>query len=470
MTEAPEPTDTGDKADVAIVGGGLSGLVTAYWLTVLAPELRVSVLEKSSFPGGKVQSSHVDGFTVDSGPGSLTVGPPETAALVDHLGLESSLVVTPRARRRFIVMQGRLIPLPTGPVGVLATPLLSLKGKVRALAEASVVRAHHGDESIHDFLSRRFGKEAATAFGQAIVSGVAAGDPRQLSVGALFPQLHRFERRHGSVIRAMMASRRSNEPTRRTVGLSGGMGRLTRALVEALGDRVVTSAAVTAVDAVKSGYQVSFGHGRALRAPQVVFATPAYVTAGLLEPMAPEAASGLGAIPYVPVGVVALGYDAADVPRPLDGFGFLAPRGQGVRSLGVINATVSSPGAAPPGAVLFRAIAGGALDPEFASLPREAQVEAVRQDLALTMGVTAKPRMQTEFFWDHAIPQYLVGHERRIAHIEEQVTRLPGLHLVGNAYRGVGVTDCLREGKRLAGSIATEASRAFGSGIDRPLR
>src|SRR5690606_14268565 len=211
-------------------------------------------------------------------------------------------------------------------------------------------------------------------------------------------------------------------------------------------------------------YLVRTAAGPTIAAGSVVLATPSYVSARLLGHITQDAARELFQIPYVTVAVIALGYRTADVPRPLDGFGFLAPRNEGVRSLGVMNASALSPDAATRGHVLFRAIAGGALDPEFTALSEALKVEAVRRDLERTLGVTAKPAFAQVISWPHAIPQYAPGHAHMVQRVEAALAELPGLSLLGDAYRGVGVTDCLREAKglaeRLVGALAGAAPAA----------
>ncbi|HEX7001484.1 MAG TPA: protoporphyrinogen oxidase [Trueperaceae bacterium] len=437
------------SADVLVVGGGISGLATAYWLRRMAPHLKVKLLEGEQRPGGKVRTLAEDGYLVDTGPGTLTLGDRAVDELVDALGLADEVINAQGAAKRYLVRRGRLVPLPGGPGAALRTPLVSAPGKVRALLEPLMPRGAQGDESVHDFLARRLGSEVAKTIGEAMVSGIFAGDPREISVSAALPQLTYLERRHGSLLRGMAAMRRAARPVRRVVGLRGGMGTLTSALAAALGGLLVTGTRVLSLAHGGTGYTATTTDGRSVHARELVLATPAYAAAGLLEPLDPELTELL-AIPYVPVDVVAIGYRAQDVPRRLDGFGFLAPRGEGVRSLGVINASALSPGSAPEGHVMYRAIAGGALDPGFATLPEQEKVGTVRRDLATTVGVTAEPSFARVIAWPQGIPQYRPGHLERLARIEAAAARLPGLHLAGNAYRGVGVADCLRDAKRLA--------------------
>lgn len=456
-TSSPGVAAFTEEVDVAVVGGGISGMTTAYWLE--RSGIRVRVLEGGGEAGGMVRTEALHGFHVDMGPGSLTLGSPGTAALLESLGLLGELTEPNEAGRRYVVKRGSLVPLPSSPAQALTTPLLSLSGRLRALAEPFVRPASRsGDETVHSFLARRFGQEAARTLGQAMVAGVAAGDPERISAAAVFPQLAQAERSHGSVLRGMIAARGRTGSARRAATFRGGMGRLSAALAAALGSSLKTGASVTSIGRHDGGYELTDDRGSTVLANRVVLATPSHVAADLLGELVPEAARALAGIPYAPATVVALGYRSSEVPAAPRGFGFLAPRGQGVRSLGVMNASWLSPDVSPPGTLLFRAICGGALDPGFVALSDSDKVAAVRRDLAVALGIHAEPIMTKVFSWQRAIPQYVVGHGDRLAAIGAALGASPGLHLVGNAYRGLGVGDCLRDAKRLAETLIAAAS------------
>lgn len=445
-------------------------MAAGYWLKRLAPHLDVLVLEADDVPGGKVRTLSEDGYLVDTGPGTLILGNRWTDELVEDLGLSTQVHESAAVTQRFLVKRGRLVPLPGRPAEALRTPLVSIPGKLRVLLEPFVPRGDQDDESVHAFLARRFGAEVAKTFGEAMVSGIVAGDPRQISVGAVMPQLPALERRHGSVLRGMVAARKTaGGPRRRTVALAGGMGTLIGALARSFGGALRTGCRVESLTRSRDAYLARTADGSTIVAASVVLATPAYVSARLLENISEELASQLSRIAYVSVDVIALGYRTADVPRPLGGFGFLAPRNEGVRSLGVMNASALSSDAAPSGHVLFRAIAGGDLDPEFTSLSDAKKVEAVQRDLEKTLGISARPAFERVISWSHAIPQYTVGHTDRVRRIEAGLAEHPALSLLGNAYRGVGVADCLREAKGLAEGIVGGVAGTRKAGTERSV-
>lgn len=231
------------------------------------------------------------------------------------------------------------------------------------------------------------------------------------------------------------------------------MSRLTERLRQQLGDCVRTGAEVTALRRTATGYEVAWG-GERLAADALILAAPAFVAAELLQSVCAEASSLLRSIPYADVTVFGLGYHRVDVPNPLDGFGFLVPRGEGVRVLGVLYSSSIFPDQAPAGRVLLRVIAGGSLDPDFGGLSEAAQLEAVRRDLRVTLGVVAEPEWVERVPWPKGIPQYTLGHQERVRRARAALGRFPGLLLAGNAYDGVGVNDTVRSARDAAQALA----------------
>lgn len=466
----------GDGERIVVIGGGVSGLASAWFLTRARPSAHVTVLEKEAQPGGCARSDTVDGYVVDRGPNGFLTNVPESYELAEAVGLGEVLApATEAAKDRSLWFKGALRSLPSGPGSFLTSELLSPLAKARVALEPFVGRASPGtDETVHGFASRRLGREFADAFIAPMVLGITAGDARKTSLGSLFPRLKRLEDEHGGLVRGMIARQSEAKRSKATEagGPAGPGGRLTSfagggvetliaGLRDALGDRVRTGATATAVRrSPDGGYEIDVAGGETLRAARVIVATPAFVAADLLADVVPEVGDDLRAIPYAGVRVLGLGYDRIDVPHPLDGFGFLVPRGHGVRMLGCLWTSTLFPWQAPEGKVLLRVIAGGLPDPDFVSLSDDEALAAVRRDLERTMGIVAEPEMVHHVRWDRAIPQYWQGHGERVRRVMSAVRKAGGLHLTGNAYYGVGLNDCVRDAHRIRDEVTRDARTA----------
>lgn len=456
---------------VVIVGGGIAGLAAAHALLTGpgAGRLRVTVLERSARPGGNIRTDHAGGFVCEWGPNGFLDNAPATLALVRALGLEAELQPSDdRARRRYIFRRGRLHAVPTSPVDFLRSDLLSWRAKLRLAAEPLAPSRPEGDETIHAFAARRIGREAADVLIDAMVSGIFGGDARSLSLRACFPKMYDMETAHGGLFRAMLARRRQHprrhgeavgEPLGRLTSFHGGSETLVRALAARLGDSVRTGVAVQAIDRRERGYAVHLAHGASLDADAVVLAAGAPATSRMVRGLDGPLADVLADIPTAPMAVVALGYAASRLPRPLDGFGFLVPRSEGLRTLGVLWDSSVYPGRAPGGHVLLRAMVGGATDPGILALDDAAIVAGVRADLQTTMGIQVVPDLARVFRHALGIPQYTVGHLDRLARAERRLDGLPGLVLAGNAYRGVAINACIADAETVAARVLAHAGR-----------
>jgi oxygen-dependent protoporphyrinogen oxidase len=463
---------------IAIVGGGISGLAIAHALRAQGAEARgveVVVLERGDRPGGNIRTEVIDGFTCEWGPNGFLDNAPATLALVDELGLRPRLQPSDnRARRRFIWRGGRLHPLPGGPVDFLTSGLLSWSGKARLAMEPFAARRPEGDETIHAFASRRIGREAADVLIDSMVSGVFGGDARALSLRACFPKMWHLETDHGGLFRAMLARRRQH-PRRNGEAMGAPLGRLTsfvggsedlvRALVARLGPVIRTGVAVTGVERVPDGYALAIEGDAPLHADAVVMASGSATTARMVRGLDPALAHTLEAIPTATMVVVCLGFPADRLPTPLDGFGYLVPRGEGLRTLGVLWDSSVYPGRAPRGHVLMRVMLGGATDPSAIGLDDEALLALVRSDLRRVMGIDAAPTFVKVFRHALGIPQYTVGHLDRLAAADARLAQSPGLFLAGNAYRGVAINSCIAEAARVASQALDASLRAQVSGL-----
>ncbi len=451
---------------LAVCGGGISGLA----LAVLARARGVAdvvVLEAADRPGGKIQTEWRDGFCCEWGPQGFLDNVPEMLALVSRLGLDGELVrADDAAGDRFIARNGQLRQVPLSPPAFLTSDVLSLPGRLRVLLEPFQRRGAE-EESVCTFAARRIGREAAEVLVDAMVTGVYAGDPAQLSLPATFPKMRAMEREYGSLVRAMLARRKSGGggpagPGGTLTTLRAGMQQLTDALASALGPAVRLNTPVAAVTRSEHGFSVRLADGSELAARQVAVAVPPGAAAQALAPLLPNGAvAALQGIPYAKVAVVMTGYRA---PRPFAhptrGFGFLVPGRERRRILGTIFCDATFPAQAPAGATLLRTLLGGARDPGALDLPDGEMLALVRRELDHFLGGDPAPDFVRIIRHDYGIPQYTLGHLARLDEIERAAAAVPGLHLLGNGFHGIAANACVVEAAKAAAAVATVAGAA----------
>lgn len=451
---------------VLVVGGGISGLSAAWFLHRRG--FAVTVAEAAERVGGTIGSENVDGFLIERGPNTTLQKPgrPEDALgrLIDQAALSPLLrEAAPAGRKRYILRDGRLLALPASPPAFVATPAFSWGAKLRLLREP-FIRPVVREETIAQFVERRLGREFLAYAVDPFISGVYAGNPRELSVEAAVPRIHEIEQQYGSLIRGAIAlgkaAKNAGMPAGRQISFAGGMAAFPAALAAALpAGSVRTCRRAVGLERGDGGWIVRFdddGEGpRSEMADVVVLALPAPEAANLVEPLAGEAARQLRAIPYAAIFSVALGYRREDVAHALDGFGFLIPRIEGVRTLGALFSSTLFADRAPAGHVMLTAFLGGTQDPQAMEMADREVLTEIEADLSATLGIRAKPVLRHLTRWPQAIPQYPLGHLDRVATVDEFLAPLPGLHLRGNWRDGISVADCVRNGEALAERIAT---------------
>lgn len=449
---------------VAVVGAGVAGLAAACALVGEAPDLDVVVLERAERVGGLVETEHTpDGFLVEHGADALVTTKPWGIDAVHALGLGPDIVTGPEPRRSFLVADGALVPIPgvfAGPTlaaipSLLATPLLSLRAKARAAVEPLVPRVPHGDdESVATFLDRRFGRELRTRILEPLLGGIYGGRAERLSADVCLPRLREFEREHGSVMlgmrRALHARRRRPAGARLPVmvSLRRGMGSLPEAFGHRLGERIRLAAGARRIERLAGGRFRLTTAGGLLDCDGVVLAVPAWQAARLLEPLDPDLAAALGAVEHQALDCVTMAWEAHDVPRPLDGTGFVTLPDDPRPTRACTWASHKWPGRAPTQRVLVRSVLHRA-EAGDAELLAEA-----RRDLQELMGITAPPLLVRMRRLPRATPIYDVGAPARIAVMQGRAHALGALALAGNAYGGIGIPDCIRSGEAAAEAVA----------------
>lgn len=453
------------RVRVAIVGGGITGLSAAAWLQLDHRLDDVVVLEASDRPGGKIRSEMVENHLLEWGPQGFLDNSPDTLELAAHAGLSDQLTQADEtSAARFIVRSGRLRQVPTSPPAFLASNLLPLGDRLRVLLEPFARRHPGGDETVFDFAARRIGRGAAEVLVDAMVTGVFAGDARQLSLAATFPRMAAMETEHGSLTRALFAAMR--EARRRGTRSSGpagpggtlttfrhGMQALPESLSNLLGSRLRLNTPVNDIVPDGGGFRLATQQGE-LRTDNVLVTSPARVAARLLARVASDAGPALEATPTVPISIVMLSYsDRMAFGRPLDGFGFLVPTGEKLGVLGTLFCHAIFPGQAPPDSVFLRTMIGGAREPAAAGLDDHELVDRVRSAHRRLLGADPEPTHAWVVRWDEGISQYTVGHLDRVERAEA-AARAVGIELAGSTMRGVSVNDCIKQGRAAARRIA----------------
>ena len=457
-----------ESRKVVIVGGGIAGLTAAYALWKL--QVPFTLCEASGQLGGVIRSESSEGFLLEAGPDSLLAQKPEGLALCRELGLGPRLQPTNTDERKvYIVRNGRLHALPDGlmlmvPTRILpflASSLFSWAGKLRMARDLAIPRRRDGvDESIADFMRRRFGQEALDLLGEPLMAGIHSGDPEKLSMRATFPRFVELEARYGSLVRGMLAARRGRRSAPAQAAfysLKGGLAVLVSALSARLpAAELRTGARVRGLMRDGSAWRVRLESDEQLSASAVVVATPTLAAADLLAPLADDLGRTLSAIPFVSTAVVYLGFAAKQVAHPLDGYGLLVPRRERLRSTAWSFFSTKYAGRAPQGQVLLRAFFGGARDPEILSLDDDALVALARSEAERLLGASGAPTLTRVYRWPQATPQMEVGHQARVAQLERRLAEMPGLFLTGAGLRSVGIPDGVADATRVA-----EAAAAF---------
>lgn len=436
---------------ILVIGAGLTGLTAACALKQRGAS--VTVLELSSRSGGAVRSERVDGFLVEHGPNSMMTNDEEVRAFLRASDLDGG-IVTPLAKKRFLVRGGHPVAMPSGPAGAVGTPLFSLAGKIRVLAEPFVPRGREDDESLADLVRRRLGSEMLSYAIEPFVAGIYAGNPEKLSARYGFPKLWNLERNYGSFIRGAVKLRRSGPP-QQMLSFRDGMEALPVRLAEILGNDLHCGVRLEKISRESDGRWHAVwsegGENRETSADRVICAVPAFAAPDI--PWQDDLLTSLDflrEIEYPPVTVVALGFRRADVRHPLDGFGMLVPAVEQRKILGTIFSSSLFPGRAPEDHVLLTTFVGGSRQPRLAAIGDDALVEDVCRDLRDLLGTSGEPVFRKIVRWPRAIPQYNTGYGRFLTAMENLEAAWPGLHLAGNYRGGIAAVQCIHNGLRLA--------------------
>ncbi len=445
---------------VAVVGAGISGLTTAFYLQKAG--ISVKVFEKEKNVGGKAKTIIEDGYLVEYGPNGFLDSKESTLKLVKDAKLSDRLYKSSDlSRKRFLFLKGKLQEIPENPFKFLTSPVLSLKGKLRILAEVFVPpNKSWEDESVSSFVSRRLGKEALEVLIDPMVAGIYAGNPDKLGMKSAFYTIFKLEKEYGGLIRGLVAKLLKGEkkgpaPSGVLTSFVNGVGELTGSLAKEL-KHVETDAEVIGIEKLGIGWKVVFkksGREREETFDAIVLSTPSYVSAKLLKPVASEISNLLAKIPYSPIVVVAFGFEKSKLNHDLNGFGFVVPRTEKRKILGVLWDSSIFPNRAPKGKALIRVMLGGARNPELIELSEEELVKIALEELALTMGINSEPEKVWVFKHFKGIPHYDVGHYDLVKEIFATLKNYKGLFLCNNSLTGIGINDCTQAGINTARKV-----------------
>ena len=438
-----------------MVGAGIAGLTAAF--TLKRRGIPVRVYEATGRVGGVIRSTLRDGYLAEAGPNTILETSPAIARLVEEAGLASRRIdPDPRSETRFVVRGGKPVPVPSGALGMVTTPLLSLRAKLAVLREPFVSPRRDGaEESVARFVTRRLGREFVDRMVDALVAGIYAGDPEALSLTHAFPRLKALEDEYGSLLRGQIFGaakrRRSGEVAKDRApkfSFDEGLQVLPDALARHLGDAVVLSTPVTSIVRSGSAWRPAPGEEHA-----------AVILCGTAPGMAGMSVDGVSLAPlaeirYPPVASVVLGFRREDVAHPCAGFGMLIPRLEGFRILGAIFSSSLFPDRAPAGHLTLTCYVGGERQPELASRSEDELYGIVAEDLRALLGATGAPTFRSCAFYPRAIPQYNVGYGRFKDLMADVERYCPGVFFAGHTVDGVSLGDSIASGVRAADRAA----------------
>ena len=473
---------------VVIIGGGISGLATAFAMMEEARKNQIAVqctiVEQDTRWGGKILTHVTEDLLIEGGPDSFLTSKPWALELCRTLGLHDQLISTnAQHNQTFSFCHGALRELPQGLLAfrpqrvdtLVSSGLLSWKGMVRMVAERFWPRPSPwpADESLAGFFRRRFGTEAFDYLIEPLVAGIYAGDADELSIEATFPRFRELERDHGSVIKGMRRTQTKTATSSRPPGgastlfmsLRGGLGELIRTLVQKLSECGVCLTAgvrcqeVQPLNQDSDSFQVMLENGDRLSADAVVLATPTFQTARLLRSLQPETAGLLDGIPYTSTATISMAYPTEAIGSQIRGFGFVVPRKEQRPLLAATWTSLKWPDRSRAGETLIRCYVGGRGRETILEQDDQPLVDCVRRELETIAGITTTPKYSEIHRWIRGMPQYVLGHQERLGKIKHLLTAWPGIYVTGAGLHGIGIPDCIREGTKVGHQLIEDFSR-----------
>ena len=472
---------------VAIVGGGISGLSTAFFVMEEARkyqlQVQCTVVERDARWGGKILTNHLPNLLIEGGPDSFLTSKPWAMELCRTLGLEDQLIPTnPEHNQTFSLCRGVLRELPQGLLAfrpqrvdtLVSGGLLSWGGLLRMGAERFWPKSSSSlsEETLGSFFRRRFGAEAFDYLIEPLVAGIYAGDADELSIEATFPRFKELEQQHGSVIKGMRAAQTKARTASKSTGsssslfmtLRNGLGELIKTLIQRLTNcdvQLMTSSGCSEIQASSDNngkVSLTLDNDTTLTADAVVLTTPAFQTARIIRKLQPDAATLLEEIPYTSTATISMAYPTAAVKDHIRGFGFVVPRKEQRSLLAGTWTSLKWPYRSHHEETLIRCYVGGRGREDILEKDDIQLVESVRQELQSIVGITSGPKYTEVHRWVRGMPQYVIGHQARIVKIKELLLPWPTLYMTGAGLYGIGIPDCIREGNRVAVNLVQSFS------------
>ncbi len=437
--------------DFIVIGAGISGLTVAHKLVKAGKD--VVILESSGNAGGKIATERINGYLLEAGPNSLRIENQETIDLMEECGLSSRAIeANPNSKKRYILKNGKWVKIPSNPSEGISTSLFAFGSKLRILVEPFIPKTKLNDESAASFISRRLGKEIFDYAADPFISGIYAGDPRKLSMKYAFPQIWKLEQDHGSLLNGMMKGRKGQTKKKiktRVVSFPEGLSELTDAIKSHLATQIQFHNGALQIERMGNVFSATTSEGT-LEARQIIFASPAYDVAQMMNFIAPDLSKLLIAIDYPPVAVVYVGYLEDQLATVPEGFGGLIPSKENRKILGVIFSSSNFPDRAPEGHLLLTILMGGARNPEIVGWSDGKIIETASSEVSDLLKPRGAPVFQHIKLWKRAIPQYNLGYGAVLDAIECTEKDNPGLHFIGNYRGGISVGACIKHATELA--------------------
>lgn len=438
-----------NKRKIAVLGAGISGLSTAH--AFKKGGFDVTVYEKNAKPGGVIQTRKENGWLVEAGPNTVMVKEKKLWNFFEELNLTDQIVeANKQSKKRFIVRDRKLHPVPASLSRFLTTPLLSARAKLRWLKEPFVDSPHKKDESLASFITRRFGKELLDYGVNPLIAGIYAGDPSNLSAKHTFPSLTALEQEYGSVFRGLVQKKKGKTAKKALVSFHEGLHVLIDRLRDELDESLLLNTEVTQVNKNDDKWTVKTNGGRQEYAHIVSTIPPRQLSGIWGETHSRQAINKLTNIEYAPVSVLVLGFKQKQIDHPLDGFGFLVPEKENFNLLGCLFSSSLFPNRAPGNHALLTCFIGGSRNPGLAAQPADKLIPTALDDLDQLLGIEGKPVFSRHIYWARAIPQFNVGYDQYLNAAAEIEKKNPGFFIGGNFISGVSVPDCIQSSFEMA--------------------